>query len=82
MDLRWKCLGEHQSHKVSILISPFYNKSKAGCSKEPSNLYNLEIFLDLGYVKLYNLYKLHVAYLEIRGNDIVFVELCVVDSSA
>ena len=39
-------------------------------------------FLNIGYVKLYDLVKLRAAYLATRGNDYVFVETPFIDSPA
>ena len=78
----WKHLDEQQSRDVDALIGSFYDESKADCSKEPWALPNIKKFLNIGYVKLYDLAKFRAAYLENQGDDSVFVEPPLIDSSA
>ena len=78
----WKYSDEQQHRYVATLIGFFYDDSKADCSKELWALPNIKKFLNLGYVKLDDLAKLRVAYLETQGDDSIFVEPPFIDSSA
>ena len=78
----WKHLDEQQSRDVAALIGSFYDKSKADCSKELRALPNIKKFLNIGYVKLDYLAKLHAVYLETWGDDYIFVDPPFIDSSA
>ena len=78
----WKHLEEQKPRDVAALIGSFYDESKADWSKEPWALPNIKKFLNIGYVKLYDLAKLRTAYLETQGNNSVFVETTFIDSSA
>ena len=69
----WKHLDEQQRRDVAALIGSFYDEPKAYCSKELWALTNIKKFLNLGYVKLYDLAKFRVDYLATHGNDSVFV---------
>ena len=53
----WKNLDKEQRRDVAAFIGSFYDDSKADCSKEPQKLPNIKKFLNLGYVKLYDLAK-------------------------
>ena len=59
----WKHLDEQQRRDVAALIGSFYDNSKADCSKEPWALPKIKKFLNIGYVKLYELAKFRVDYL-------------------
>ena len=78
----WKHLDKKQRQDVAALIGSFYDESKADFPKEPWALPNIKKFLNLGYVKLYDLEKFRAAYLETQGNDSVFVEPPFIDISA
>ena len=53
----WNHLDKHQLRDVATLIVLFYDESKADFSKNSWALPNIKKFLNLGYVKLYDLAK-------------------------
>ena len=78
----WKHLDQQQLRNIAALLDLFYDKSKSDFLKEPWGLPNIKKFLNLGYVKLDDLAKFRVAYLETQGDDYVFIEPPFIDSSA
>ena len=70
----WKNLEEPQRCEVATLLGLFYDDSHGDRNKEPWSITNLKNYLDLGYVKLDELYKFLADYFSTLGDDLVFVE--------
>lgn len=67
-------MDEAQRHEVADLIGSFYDASRADRSKDPWSIENVKQYLNLGYVKLDDIYKFRAAYLATLQDDSLFVE--------
>jgi len=70
----WKHLDEAQRREVAALIGSFYDASRVDASKDPWSIENVKKYLNLGYVKLDDIYKFRAAYLATLQDDSLFVE--------
>ena len=59
----WKNFYEPQHREVATLLGSFYDESRGDRNKEPWLISNLKTYLNLGYVKLDDLHKVHSDYL-------------------
>ena len=69
----WKNLDEAQRREVAALIKSFYDESAADSSKDPWSVANVKRCLNLGFVKLDEVFKFRAAYLASVGDESIFI---------